>query len=65
VEPGVPSFLKKRIESQQAARLSHFLLPINFLKAENIGIEPEELRPHQGNALFQRRTLAWLIIKIF
>jgi hypothetical protein len=56
--------LQKPVQRQQAARLPGLLLTVDLLKAQNVRVEPDELRPHHRNTLVQRRVLAGLVIKV-
>jgi hypothetical protein len=55
---------KKLRECQQTARLPRLLLSVDLLKAQNIGIEPQELRPHEGDAVIECRLLPWLVVEV-
>ncbi len=50
---GVGSPFHKPFQCQQTTGLSCFLLAIYLLEAQDIGIEPDELRPHHSNALLR------------
>jgi hypothetical protein len=38
---------------------------VHLLEAQDISVDPPQLRLHQGLALSERRLLAWLVVEIF
>jgi len=45
--------------------VSRLLLAIDLLEAKDFCIEPQELRPHEGDALVECRFLAGFVVEVF
>jgi hypothetical protein len=57
VEAGERCPRKELIESEQTSRITGLFLTIDFLQAEDVGVDALQLRTHDTNALRQRRLL--------
>jgi hypothetical protein len=65
VVSGVGRIGKKLLQCQQTTGRSQLLLSVDLLQAQDIGIEPEDLGPHEGDAFIACRLLPRFVVEVF
>jgi hypothetical protein len=64
VVAGVGRVCQQIRQCQQTTRLAWHLLAVDLLKAQDIGIDSEELRPHEGDTLVECGLLARFVVEV-